>query len=355
MLLFRYITYHYLKYFILILGALVFFMVGFDYIDNAHKLPDSANLVLLYVMYIAFFGIDMLLPLSLVFAMIATKVFLIRSNALVSFYALGYSKQDVLKPFFIVSSIVVLLFISLHFTSFARADEYAQNIKSSSQYIKPTSDLFFNYDNKYIYFEKLYPIKQEATNIRIFELIDQDLKSIISSQRAYFKDDYWHIDDAIKVNAPLRVDFNSSKITIENIEEIKILHEFKPKILDQVYEGKVNFTITDAIDAIDLLSEQNVNIDKIKSALYKIFIYPFFVPWLVVMIFFFVPISSRSSNVTLFSFGAVLSTLVVWGFLFMFIELSNNKTISAEMGILMPNILLFLTSIYMLRKFNKTI
>ena len=52
-------------------------------------------------------------------------------------------------------------------------------------------------------------------------------------------------------------------------------------MLDQVYEGKVNFTIMNAIDAIDLLEEQNINTSSIRAALYKIFIYPFFVPCLV--------------------------------------------------------------------------
>ena len=70
-------------------------------------------------------------------------------------------------------------------------------------------------------------------------------------------------------------------------------------MLDQVYEGKVNFTIKDAVDAIRLLDQQNINTDNIKSALYKIFIYPFFVPCLIVIIFFFVPISVRFLNVSL--------------------------------------------------------
>lgn len=330
-------------------------MVGFDFIENSHKLPDSANLILLYVMYIAFFGIDMLLPISLVFAMIATKVFLIRSNSLVSFYALGYSKQDVLKPFIVVSSVVTLIFVSLHFTSFARADEYAQNIKSSSQHIKPTSDLFFNFNNQYIYFEKLFPIKEEAQNVRIFTIENQELLSTIVATKAYFKDDYWHIDKAEKITAPTNLSLDGEGIKIEHINNIKILHEFRPKILDQIYEGKVNFTITDAIDAVKLLSEQNVNVDRIKSALYKIFIYPFFVPWLVMIIFFFVPISSRSQNVTLFSFAAILSTLLVWGILFTFIELSNNKTISAEVGIIAPNIILFMIAFFKWYQANKSI
>jgi lipopolysaccharide export system permease protein len=123
-------------------------------------------------------------------------------------------------------------------------------------------------------------------------------------------------------------------------------------MLDQVYEGKVNFTIKNAIDAIILLDRQNIDISSIKGALYKIFIYPFFVPCLVVIIFFFVPISVRFLNVSLFSFGAILATLLVWGILFMFIELSNNKTISSEIGVLFPVFILFLIALRQWRKYR---
>lgn len=66
MLVFKYIALHYLKYFFVILGALILFSVGFDYVGVASQLPDSANLVLMYVVYKVFYSIDMLLPLTLI-------------------------------------------------------------------------------------------------------------------------------------------------------------------------------------------------------------------------------------------------------------------------------------------------
>jgi hypothetical protein len=75
MLAFKYISLHYLKYFIIILIALVMFMVGFDYMQNAQQLSKSANLILIYLVYRSFFAIDMLLPLALIFSMISTKYF----------------------------------------------------------------------------------------------------------------------------------------------------------------------------------------------------------------------------------------------------------------------------------------
>jgi lipopolysaccharide export system permease protein len=350
MLSFRYIAYHYFKYFAVIMIALVFFMVGFDYMENVEKLPDSANLVLIYLMYKSFFAIDMLLPLSLAFGMIATKIFLIRSNALVAMYSLGYSKNDVLKPFVAVSTLVLMVYIALHATSFARADEYSNNIRSTSQYLQPTSNLFFTFEDKYVYFGRLYPLQERADDIRIFSIKEHALEEVLVAQQANYSDGYWHIAKAHLIGKPEALSFSGAGISVEEKEGLKLLKDFRPKILDQVYEGKVNFTIIDAIDALLLLKEQEINIDRIKSALYRIFIYPFFVPSLIVIIFFFVPVSPRFLNVTLFSFGAILAVLMTWAILFVLTELASNKTISSEAGIVAPIVLLFMAALAQLHR-----
>jgi len=353
MLAFKYISIHYLKYFFIILIALVLFLVGFDYMDNSQKLSGSANLVLIYLVYKTFFAIDMLLPLSLVFAMISTKIFLIRSNALVSFFSLGYSRVDILKPFVVVSGAIIVVFISLHaLPSFSRADEFSNNIKKNSEYLSPTKDLFFVYEDKYIYFSKMLPLQQKAIGVRIFKIQDKTLKKVLLAKEAIYQGGYWHIKNVDIITKPDVMDFDSLGIDVKNSKDLKILKGFRPKMLDQVYEGKVNFTIRDAIDAIILLKKQNVDISSIKGALYRIFIYPFFVPCLVVIIFFFVPVSARFLNVSLFSFGAILSTLLVWGILFMLIELSNNKTIPSEVGVVLPVVILFLIAIRQWRKYR---
>jgi lipopolysaccharide export system permease protein len=294
----------------------------------------------------------MLLPLALVFAMISTKIHLIRSNAMVSFYSLGYSRIDVLKPFIAVSTIIVLLFITAHSTNFARADEFANNIRKTQQYLNPTKDLFFTYEDKYIYFAELSPLQKKATDVRVFSIENRNLIEMISAKEAFYRDNEWHLVDAHIMKKPKNVDSINSGIEILHVSDLGMLHDFKPKILDQVYEGKVNFTIGDAVDALYLFKDQKVNISQIKSSLYKIFVYPFFVPALIVIIFFFVPTSSRFLNVSLFSFVAILSTLVVWGIIFMMIEYANNKTVSSEVGIILPVFILFLVSILQYKRFN---
>ncbi|MCF6310421.1 MAG: LptF/LptG family permease [Sulfurimonas sp.] len=353
MLAFKYISFHYIKYFIIILLALVLFLVGFDYMGSSDKLNISANLLLIYLVYKTFFAIDMLLPLSLVFAMITTKIFLIRSNALVSFYSLGYSRVDILRPFVVVSTVIITLFIFMHSVSnFSRANEFAKNIRKNAQYLSPTRDLFFTYKDKFVYFSKMLPLQESAEDVRVFSLKENSLKEVLVAKRASYKDDSWHIKKADIIIKPDKVKFDSLGIKVKESKDLEILQGFRPKMIDQVYEGKVNFTIKDAIDAYMLLSAQNINTDIIKSALYKIFIYPLFVPSLVVIIFFFVPMSVRFLNISLFSFGAIISSLMIWAILFMLIELSNHRTIPSEVGIIVPQIILFLIALRQWRKYR---
>jgi len=353
MLAFRYVAWHYIKYFFLILSALVLFYVGFDYMAKAESLNLSANLLLIYLVYKAFFAIDTLLLDSLVFAMISTKIFLIRSNALVSFFSLGYSRTDILKPFVVVATCIIIIFIALHgWPKFARAVEFYNNIKTNAQYLNPTRDLFFTYKGQYIYFNQLLPLQGKALDIRVFQVKNETLKTVTIASSAFYRDGYWHIKSADVITKPKLLDFNSSGIEVTKEHDLKILEGFRPKILDQVYEGKVNFTIGDAIDAIDILDDQNINTSVIRGALYKIFIYPFFAPLLIVIIYFFVPMSVRFLNVSLFSFGAILSTLLVWGVLYMLIELTNHKTLPSEAGIALPIGMLFLVAMRQWRKYR---
>lgn len=353
MLAFKYISLHYLKYFFIILIALVLFLVGFDYMSRAEDLSESANILLIYLVYKSFFAIDMLLPLALIFSMITTKIFLIRSNALVSFYSLGYSRVDVLKPFVVVSTVIIVLFISLHnLPKFSRADEFAKNIRVHSQYLNPSRDLFFTYEDKYVYFSELLPLKKQAKNIRVFSIVNDSLKEVLIAKKASYIDGSWHIKSADILIKPDNISFDSEGMRVTQEKNLEILHGFRPKMLDQIYEGKVNFTVSDAFDAYRLLEKQGVDTSSIKGAIYKIFIYPFFVPLSIIIIFFFVPISVRFLNVSLFSFAAIIATLMVWGILFMLIELSNNKTISSEIGIIAPIVVLFFIALRQWQKYR---
>lgn len=336
----------YLRYFFIILIGLGSFMVGFDLMENAVELPPSANLVLIYVMYKSFYAIDMMLPISLVFAMIAALVELVRSNALVAYYAIGYSKARMLAPFLSVAVLMVGIHIALHATNFARANEFANNLRETSQFIRPTSNLFFTHEGNYIYFGNLYPLTRKAEDIRIFSFKDGHLSEAISAQEAVYDEGYWNIRNAHIVRPPKTLELKGAGFVSEERQNIKALRDFKPKILDQVYEGKANFTIMDGLDALALLENQNVDVAKITNAIYRIFVTPWFSVFMMVIFFSYVPVSARFLNLSLFSFGAILATLIVWGLFFMMGELSNNKTLSPEVGVIAPILLLFVVMLW---------
>lgn len=336
MLSFRILSMIYLRYFLIVLIALCGFMVGFDLMDNASELPSSANLFILYLFYKTLYAVDMMLPISLVFGFIATLTELIRTNALVAYYAVGYSKKAVFAPFFALAFLMLGVYIALHATSFSRANEYAENLRETSQYVRPSNDLFFTYEDKYIYFGSLYPMRQEAHNIRIFSFSDGKLTQILNAPKAYYADNYWNISKATIINAPFSVARDAEGVKTYEIKEVRVLEHFRPKILDQVYEGKVNYSITDAIEAMTLLEHQNVDKTKVKTALYKIFFSPWFSVALMAIFFVTAPVNTRFFNLSLFSFGAILVTLLTWGILFALGELAGNKTLSPENGIIVP-------------------
>lgn len=336
MLFFKTISFLYLRYCIIILIALTGFMVGFDLMDSIPKLPKSANLALLYATYRWLYALDMMLPISIVFAFIVTMVELIRSNALTSYYALGYSKLKVLAPFLITTVIVLIVYIAAHATSFARANEYSDNLRESSLVLTSTNNLFFTHEGNYIFFGTLNPLIQKAQTIRVFTFENGKLNEVLSAEEAYYKDHYWVIEKAHLIKPPAVLNLQGQGIKTEDANEIRILKDFRPKILDQIYEGKVNYTIIDALDALKLLHSQNIDLSKVKSSLYRTLVTPWFALIMIVLIYGHVPIGSRFANLSLYSFGAILGTLLVWGVLFMSGELSNNKTVMPEVGIIAP-------------------
>jgi len=327
--------------------ALVLFFVGFDVMDNMSSLPDSANLKLLYTLFRSYYALDILFPISLVFAMIATKIALIRSNSLVAFYSLGYSKADILRPFTLISTLLVILYVLMHmYAPFAKGKEFSDNIFDNKISGAPTQNLFFTYEDYYVYFQELRPLQQSAKEIRVFKIQDNDLREVVVAKEAMYIDNHWVVLNAKKLVKPEQVGLKSEGISISEKEELKILKDFRPDILDQVYEGSSTYTIQDAFEAMKLLEEQNVNTGKVKSVLYKIIVYPFFVPFVVIIIFFFVPISSRFLSISLFSFVALIMSLLIWGIFYTLIQLSNTQTIPGEIGIVLPVILLGFLSIF---------
>jgi lipopolysaccharide export system permease protein len=338
----KYVVINYLKNFFIIFIALDFFYVGVDLLTNYDNLPDSANLQTLYVLFQAMNAVNYILPLSIVFGMIVTHFAMIKSNELICMYASGISQRALIKPFFITSLGITLFYIGLNCTEFAYAHEYSSNLKKYNRISTSSKDLFLKHDNQYIYFKKLDPLKQIAYDVTIFEVDKADLKKIIRASTAHFVENHWILDNASITHKPLVTSLNDKGFRVENIDKLQTMQNFKPKIMDNIYQSQYALSVADGIDALNFFTAQNVNTNKIKATLFYQLFFPFFAPFLVVILYRKAPVMSRYFNMPLLASSFAFITLVVWSGLFLLSRLSANGVIVSEIGILLPIVILFL-------------
>ena len=332
----RYIVFNYLKNFFMIFLSLEFFYVGIDILSNYSKLPDSANLQLLYVVFKSLDAINYSVPLSIVFAMIVTKFAMIKSNELVTLYSVGVSKKDVIKPLFVCALFLSFIYIGLNFTSFAYSYEYSRNLLKYSTISTTSNGLFLKNKDQYVYFKNLDPIKKYAVGIKIFDVKNNDLERVITAKSGYFAKDNWILKDVVIEYKPKVESIFSKGLTRVHKKRFEALKDFRPKIIENVHKGKYNMSIADTIDALRFFSSQNLNLDRLKTLLYSQLLFPLFAPFLVVILFYHLPASSRFLNAAIHSFVFIFVTLLTWGILFIFTKLSSTSVIIPELGVILP-------------------
>jgi len=346
----KYLLLKYLKYFFIILISLEFFFVGIDLLQNFQDLPNSANLQLLYVMYNSFFTFTITLPLSLIFGWIVTITVLIRNNELVSFYSLSISKATILQPIIVISTIITIVLIVLQATPLAYSIENKNKILDNSYFVNEKSNIFLKYNDYFVYFKKLYPLEKKAEDIHIFKTNNYDIVEIVVAKKAYFQNNRWYVTDAQITNKPELIAWNDSKITVTNEKFLYTLEGFEPKIINNVYQGKTQFSIIDAVRTILLLENQDFNTNKIKTTLYSQIFMPFFVIPLIIIIFLFTNPSSRFFNTAAFTSITIFTTLITWGILFLLQKLAFGGIVLGEIAIIMPMVILFIITLYIYNK-----
>ena len=340
----KYLLIKYVKYFFIILLSLELFFVGIDMLQYFTRLPNSANLQLLYVMYNVFFTLTITLPLSLVFAWVVTLTFLIKENALVSFYALGVSQNKIMAPILLITVFFTFVLIALQSTPLAYAYEEKNKILQNRYFVNEQNNIFLKYNEYFIYFKKLYPIEKKAIDIHIFKTKNNDVIETIVGKKAFYQNNKWYVIDTKITKKPENLNWNSSKLDVSYEKFLYTLEGFEPKIISNVYKGKAQYSVIDAIRTILLLDTQEFNTNKIKSILYSQIVMPFFVLPLIVLIFIYTTPSSRFFNSALFISGMIFLSLSVWGILFLLQKLALGSIVLAEVAIILPVILFFIIS-----------
>jgi len=340
----KYLLVKYLKYFFIILISLEIFFVGFDYISAVNKLPHSANLQFLYLLYNGFFILTVTLPLSIVFAWVITLTSLIKENTLVSFYSLGISKSYIITPIILVSVLITFILIALQTTPLAYAQEQQHKIIKNRYFINEKSNILLKYNNNFVYFDKLYPLEKKALNIRIFKLKNKQLVQTIIAKKAYYQNNKWYVIDAKIINKPEKLYWDESKLTITYEKFLYTLEGFKPDIINNVYKAQVQYSIPDAIYAILLFQKQDINTNKIKAILYAKLFSPFFVIPLIILIFIYSDVSSRFFRMGKFIALSIFATLLIWGIFFLLQKIASVNMVNSELALILPLVILLIFS-----------
>ena len=346
---FRFISAVYLKAFFVIFFALAGFFVVVDLLVNYKDLPNSANLILLYVLFVACVATSYVLPFSLAFALVISLGLFVRSNELVSFYALGLSKKQVIAYPFFWALFFSVLFVGLHFTPFAYAEDYQYKILRNSSLSAQSEDIFLKYDDKFIYIPSLKSLDDRVENMKIFKLDGLNLRQLSDIKSAVFKDNAWLLESGTQTSPPANLELFGQGLSVQKLENVEALKGFKPRIIESV-ANQSRYSVLDALLSLFAFSKQNVNTTLIRTELYALVFTPFFAPFLMLIIYFFYPNIGRFYNIAFVNIAFILCTLGLWGSLYLLTNFTRNGLFSPELGIIAPIFVLILSSLLIYRK-----
>jgi lipopolysaccharide export system permease protein len=324
--------------------------MGFDFLQYIDKLPKSANLQLLYLVYNGFFILTITLPLSILFAWIVTLTFLIKENTLISFYSLGISKKAVILPIVFLSIALTSILLFMQMTELAYSSEQKSKILNNNFFVNEKYNILLKYNNNFVYFQKLYPLEKKAENIKIFKIEEGQLVETIMAKTAYYEDNKWYVVDAKILSKPKKIEWESSKLELKYEKFLYTLDGFKPEIISNVYKANIEYSISDAVYTILLFDKQGLNTDKIRAILYGKLFVPFMVVPLLILFFAYSSISGRFFKAGQFISISILLALGLWGVFFFLQKLATANLILPEIALLLPLGLLLSYSFVMYQK-----
>jgi lipopolysaccharide export system permease protein len=302
----------YTKNFLITLLGLELFFLLIDFLQNQKNIPSSTNLTILYFYYQSFAALKITLALALIFAAIWSFIYLVKSNELTALESIGMSKKEAIKPFFLVSFAAAFLYILLGFTKMGYYYDDARAILQNKQVSQRAQDLFFKYKDEFIYIKSLNPLSKTAEDIQIIGVDGNTVKYSIRAKNALFENDGWVLKDA---NMIFLDESKEPYLNVLKQDELKTLDGFKPKILDNISQGGEGLNIVDAVNAIWLLKDQKMSLDKIKSALFSAIFLPLFAPFFILILGYFTPVASRGFMQSNFAALWIFAALICWGVL----------------------------------------
>ena len=341
---FRYLSRHYIKNLLAMLFGLSAAFAVIDYFQHIDKLNVSSNYQILYIFYMWQEALGLLYPLAIVFAVIMTKLAMVKSNTMGALHAFGYNKKRLFFPLFTVAAITYGIFVFLQTTEFSYAKDKAKLLLENQINAYDVNDMFFKYDDTFVYIKKLDPIKKKIENITIFKVEGYQVRYTIQAPYAVYGNDEWEAKDAI-LKQHIYKNGKLEKYRVEHKDHIVTLHGYKPKIITSLHEGKA-LNILDAYDTWMLFEKQNLNSDKIRAVLYNKTIVPLFAIALSLILFFKLPFLARMMSLGLVIASSLGTTFIIWGILFGLNQMGQNGVLIPEVTAILPILLLWIYAIY---------
>jgi len=344
---FFYIAKNYARNMLLLLFGITLAVVLIDYLKQSTYITDLGNQMILYLFYMWEFRISQFYPLAIVFAAVITYMSFVRSNILVSFLSLGYTRKQLFIPFIFPAFILYIVIIMLQTGEFSYAKERAKAILSHTKNTRVVNDLFFKYDDTFVYVKKLDPIKKVLQEVTIFNLKNKVVESTVILDSALYSGVNWVAKRAVLIQKQYEKEKGTLKgFSKKQMKNYQFLRGYKPKVIELIYEGK-SLTLIDAINTYRVLKDQHLNTDKIKASFYSKIVLPLFSFAMMVILFFKSSYHARYMNRELVLALALGGTLVIWGGLYALYSLSISGTVSPDLAMVLPVILLLFYAFYL--------
>jgi len=330
----------------MVLFGLTFTVTGINYLDNASRIVGEGNQKLLYAYYTWQYMLVEFYPLAIVFASTMTYLWLVKNNLLVSLFSFGYTKRVLFIPILIPALILYILMQILQLGEFSYGKERAVAILHNTHTSRAVDDLFFKYNSSFVYAKRLDPIERVLYEVTIFKVDHGKVIESTTMKSIRFADSYWIGSEATRMTKNFSTDGRPNGFTVTKLYDIEILHGYKPKVIEMIYEGEY-LSLMDAIATYRLLYMQNLDLSKIKSRIYNKVILPLFAFAVMILIFFKAPYHARYMKVDIVWAVSLGGSILIWGLFYALFVLSKSGIVSPDIAMLLPIVILLGYAIFL--------
>ncbi len=354
-LFFRYIAKHYLYAFFALFFGLTIAFALLDYFQMSHKLPSGFNMHILYIYYKWQEGIGTLNSIIIVLAIIVMKTHLVRNNTQTALHAIGFSQRAMIRPILFVMGLIYLFFVYLNTTDFVYGRERANAIQDHLTLHYNINDLFFKYNDNFIYVKHLDPGKGHIEGLTLFEVKHDQVTFTLKAPSADFDGKHWIAKHAVQKihrydNAGRLIGYETKRYT-----QLPTLEGYKPKIIESFDKSGGMLTLPDALLMWQLLHRQGLESRKVRTLIYVQTVVPLFALALSIILFIKMPFHSRMTRMGSVIAMSLASTLAIWGTLFWLRRIALAGIVAPEIALVLPVAALFVYAVYLLYGKSKVV